>query len=102
MYVVFGGWPIPRSIKYIWRDTLPLGEIFDSPHSSKTKIVVVRSGRSMMGKWITEEREVLVNYRSLFGDRDKDPITQGIALLTDSDNTNTQAVGDYGDIIICG
>ena len=55
-----------------------------------------------MGKWITEERDVLVNYRSLFGDRDKDPITQGIALLTDSDNTNTQAVGDYGDIIICG
>lgn len=102
VYVVFGGWPIPRSIKYIWSDTLPLGEIFDSPHSRKTKIVVVRSGRSMMGKWIPEERDVLVNCRSLFGDRDKDPITQGIALLTDSDNTNTQAEEDYGDIIICG
>lgn len=102
VYVVLGGWPIPRSIKYIWSDTLPVGEIFDSPHSSKTKVIVVRSGRSMMGKWITEERNVLVDYRSVLGDGGKDPVAKGIALLTDSDDTNTHAAGDYDDITIFG
>lgn len=100
VYVVFGGWPIPSSLKYVWSDTLPVGETFDSPHSSKTKVVVVRSGRSMIGKWVTEERNVLADYRSLFGEGEKNVTVKGIALLTDSDNTNTRAVGDYGDITI--
>jgi hypothetical protein len=102
VYVVFGGWPIPSSIKYVWSDTLPVGEILDSPHSSKTKVVVVRSGRSMIGKWVTEERNVLADYRSIFGEEEKNPAAKGIALLTDSDNTNTRAVGDYGEITIFG
>ena len=100
VYVVFGGWPIPSSIKYVWSDTLPVGETFDSPHSSKTKVVVVRSGRSMIGKWVTEERNVLADYRGLFGEGENNPTAKGIALLTDSDNTNTRAVGDYSDITI--
>ncbi len=58
VYVVFGGWPIPSSIKYVWSDTLPVGDTFDSPHSGKTKIIVVRNGRSMTGRWVTEERNV--------------------------------------------
>ncbi len=102
VYVVFGGWPVPRSIKYVWSDTLPAGTKIDSPHSGKTKIIVVRSGRSAAGKWITEERNVLTDYRSVFGDGEADPEARGIALLTDSDNTKTRAVGDYDDIVILG
>lgn len=56
----------------------------------------------MMGKWITEERNVLVDYRSVLGDGGKDPVAKGIALLTDSDDTNTHAAGDYDDITIFG
>ncbi len=37
VYVIFGGWPIPSSIKYVWSDTLPVGASFDSPHSGKTR-----------------------------------------------------------------
>ena len=100
VYVVFGGWPIPSSIKYIWSDTLPVGATFDSPHSSKTKIFVVRSGRSLSGKWLTEERNVLADYRSLFGEGEKNPSARGILLLTDSDSTMTRAAGDYDGIAV--
>jgi hypothetical protein len=100
VYVVLGGWPIPSSLKYSWSDTLPVGMIFDSPHSSKTKVFVVRSGRSLSGKWLTEERNVLADYRSLFGMGEKNPSARGILLLTDSDNTMTRAVGDYDAITI--
>jgi hypothetical protein len=100
VYVVLGGWPIPSSIKYTWSDTLPVGTTFDSPHSSKTKVFVVRSGRSLSGKWLTEERNVLADYRSLFGEGEKNSSARGILLLTDSDNTMTRAVGDYDAIIV--
>ena len=100
VYVVLGGWPVPFSIKYIWSDTLPAGTAFDSPHSSRTKVFVVRSGRSLAGKWVIEERNVLADYRSLFGKEEKNPSARGILLLTDSDNTMTRAVGDYDAITV--
>jgi hypothetical protein len=100
VYVVFGGWPIPSSIKYTWSDTLPAATVFDSPLSGKTKIIVVRSGRSMAGKWVAEERNVLADYRSLFGMGEKNPSARGILLLTDSDNTMTRSVGDYDYITV--
>lgn len=100
VYVVFGGWPIPSSIKYTWSDTPPAGTVFDSPLSGKTKIIVVRSGRSMAGNWVAEERNVLADYRNLFGEGQKNPSARRILLLTDSDNTMTRAVGDYDDITV--
>jgi hypothetical protein len=100
VYVGFGGWLDPHAIKYIWSDTLPLGIIFDSPHSSKTKVIVVRSGRAQTEEWITEERNLLADSKKILAIREKPPLARGIAVLTDSDNTNSWAVGDYDDITI--
>ena len=100
VYVVFGGWPIPRSVKYTWSETLPAGSVFDSPLSGRTKGIVLRSGRSLVGNWIAEERNVLADYRRLFGEGEKSPTARGILLLTDSDNTMTRAAGDYDDITV--
>jgi hypothetical protein len=99
-YVVFGGWPVPRNIKYIWSETLPVGAVLESPFTSKTKMVVLRSGAEKLGEWVSEERDVLADYRKLFGDGETDPKAKGIAVLTDSDNTGTQAIGDYDDITV--
>ncbi len=98
VYVVLNGFPIPKAIKYIWSDTLPVDKTFDSPYSSGTKMVVVRSGRSLAGTWVAEERNVLSDYEHLFGKGERHPEAQGIAILTDSDNTRSRAVGDYADI----
>jgi hypothetical protein len=100
VYVVFSGLPFVTAIKYIWSDTLPIGMEFDSPFSSGTKIIVVRSGRALAGQWVTEERNVLSDYERFFGKGGKHPEAQGIAILTDSDNTKSRAVGDYTDISI--
>ncbi len=97
LYVVFGHWPFIKSIKYIWSDTLPVGESFNSPFSSRARIVVVRSGRTLAGTWVSERRDVLSDYRRFFDDH-ATPVARGIGVLTDSDNTHSQAVGDYADI----
>ena len=79
---------------------MPEGTVFDSPYSSGTKIVVLRSGRALAGSWVAEERNVLSDYERLFEKKDKHPVARGIALLTDSDNTRSRAVGDYAEISI--
>jgi hypothetical protein len=98
LYVVFGRWPFIKSIKYIWSDTLPVGASFNSPFSKSAKIIVLRSGRTATGMWVTETRDVLADYQRVFGDSDPAPAAEGIAILTDSDNTNSHAIGDYADI----
>ena len=101
VYVLLSGFPFVRAIKYIWSDTLPVGMTLDSPHSSGTKMIVVRSGRALTGTWVAEKRNVLSDYECLFGRKAEHPVAQGIAILTDSDDTSSRAVGDYADISIC-
>jgi hypothetical protein len=98
LYVVFGHWPLPRTIKYIWSDTLPVGASFPSPYNKAAKMIVIRSGRSQAGTWVQEKRNVLADYHHLFGEEDNNPMAAGLAILTDSDNTKSQAIGDYGEI----
>ena len=102
MYIILRGLPLVRGIKYIWSDTLPVGASFDSPHSHGTKIIVLRSGRSQMGMWVAEKRDVLADYRRFFGEGEKNPVAKGIAVLTDSDNTSSRSIGDYADIRVSG
>jgi hypothetical protein len=98
LYVVFGHFPFVRTIKYIWSDTLPVGATFNSPFAKNTKIIVVQSGRRLMGTWVQESRDVLSDFQQLYGEGEKNPMATGIAILTDSDNTNSHAIGDYSDI----
>jgi hypothetical protein len=102
IYVVFGHLPFVNTIKYIWSDTLPVGSTFTSPTASNTKIFVIRSGRAQINSWVTEKHDVFADYRQLFGEKEKNPIATGIVILTDSDNTATHAIGDYGYIQILG
>jgi len=98
LYVVFGHLPFIRAIKYIWSDTLPVGASFNSPYAKNTKIIVVQSGRTLRGTWVQERHDILFDFHQLFGEVEKNPVAAGIAILTDSDNTNSHAIGDYADI----
>jgi hypothetical protein len=100
LYVVFGQRPFVKTIKYIWSEGLPAGTSLDSPFTSRTKMIVLESGHDLEGRWVTERRDVLADFHRLFGDRETAPTAMGIAVLTDADNTNSRAVGDYGDIDI--
>jgi hypothetical protein len=100
LYVVFGGKPFVTAIKYVWSDTLPGGMAFDSPYSNGTKIIVVRGGREAEGNWVSEERNLLSDCERFFKIEKKCLVAQAIAILTDSDNTHSRAVGDYAHINI--
>ena len=59
-------------------------------------MLAVESGNRKAGQWVFEERDLLADYRLLFG---TDPqAANAIAIMTDTDNTGENAEAWYGDI----
>jgi len=99
VYIVFPGFVVPYSIKYVWSATRKAGTVVDSPFTGRTKIIVVRTGKEEFGRWFEEKRNVYEDFKNVFKVKKPDKNPSGIALLTDSDNTGTRACADYDDII---
>lgn len=98
VYVVFPGRFRPENIKYVWSSCLPVGATTESPYNSKTKIVVLRNRSTSLGKWVSEEVNVYEDYNRLFeGDPGE---VQAIAIMSDSNDTESKAVAHYDDIRI--
>lgn len=98
VYVVFPHWfpPKTRSINYIWANKLPKGEYVPNPFFANAMMLVVRSGPAEVGRWFTERRDIMRDYRLLFGE---DPPRAGaIAIMTDTDNTGETAIAWYDDL----
>ncbi len=100
VYVIFPHWlkPLTRSINYIWANQLAVGESVPNTFFSRAIMVAVESGDEKVGQWLVETRNVLEDYRRLFGE--DPPMVGGIAIMTDTDNTGEQAQAWYDDIWI--
>jgi len=89
-------------IKYVWSTTLPVGTVIPRKISKagidlEGRYVVVASGKKDLGKWMTFKRNVIDDYQKFFGA--KPPYkSMMIGILTDSNNTNSKAEADYGEI----
>jgi len=100
VYVVFPGrffWQM-RALNYIWANKLPKGEFIPNAFTSNAMLLAVESGPSKAGQWVSEERDILADFRRVFGE---DPPEAGaIAIMTDTDNTGSEATAWYGDITL--
>jgi len=100
VYVVFPGryfWQM-KAINYIWANKLTKGNFLPSVYAADSKMVAVESGNGKAGQWLNEERDLLADYRSMFG---TEPLeVEAIAIMTDTDNTGGTAEAWYGDIIL--
>lgn len=100
VYVVFPGrffWQT-RAINYIWANQLPQGQSIPNPYTSQAIMVAVQSGPARSGEWVDEERDLLSDYKRLFGEEPKN--AGAIAIMTDTDNTGESAMAWYKDIIL--
>lgn len=95
-----GEYPPHNAIAYVWANKLPAGESAPSPYTDRVRMVAVRSGNSAAGEWRAEERDVLADYRRLFGE--EPPSYAGIALMTDADDTAGSAEAWYADVTLGG
>lgn len=89
---------VPKSIRYTWSSTLPVGTEL-SKFFGNQKIIVMGTGNSKNGEWQTFERNIVEDYKRLYGDNPpKVPIA--LLILSDGISTGTLAKGDYDDIFL--
>lgn len=98
-YTIYGSYPPKGAINYIWANRLPRGETIDNAYTSKAKMVAVESGPEKVGQWVREERNIYNDYTALFGE--EPPKAIGVAIMTDTDNTQEKAAAYYSDISFC-
>jgi hypothetical protein len=98
VYVIFPHWfpPKTRSINYIWANRLPAGEFIPNSHYGNAVMLAVESGSEKVGQWVAERRDVLADFRKLFGE--EPPTAGAIAIMTDTDNTGESVVAYYDDL----
>lgn len=87
---------VPKSIRYTWSSTLPEGTEI-SAFFGNQKIVVVESGENETGKWKTFERNIVEDYKRLFGDSPPD-VPIALLILSDGDDTGDRVMADYDNI----
>jgi hypothetical protein len=92
---LFGAIPI-GALNYIWDRQTPAGTIVDNAFTDFAKMIVMRSGSADLGRWVQEERNVYEDYKKAF--EEEPPMINGVAIMTDTDNTKEAATAYYGDI----
>ena len=92
-----GEYPPMGAITYIWESKSPVGTIVPNPYTDRVMMLVLQSGNGKAGEWVTESRNLLDDYRRAFGG--DPPRVSGVAVMTDTDNTQESAIAYFGDIV---
>ena len=99
LYIVWPRFPEAfrsRIIGYIWDTTAPAGSIVKSQKTGTVTYIVLRSGPSQLGKWVTERRNVREDFKTVYGDEADDPSL--LALAIDSNDVQGSAESYVGAI----
>lgn len=100
LYVIFPRFPaLVRSqvVGYVWDSTAPAGTLLASPSNAMVRIVVLRSGPERLGQWVVESRNVLEDYRRLFGE--PPPKARRLSLFINSHHTGSVAESLFAGLV---
>ena len=92
------GLPDTHAINYIWANQMPIEQFRANPYTDQAMMLAVNSGDEQLGEWVSHTRNVKDDYKKLFGRNP--PRIKAIAIMTDTDNTQSQVTGYYGDILL--
>ena len=95
--LLYGKYPPLAAILYIWESHAPVGTMVPNPYSDRVMMFVVESGADKLNQWVSEEHNVLEDYKRAFGE--EPPMISGVSIMTDMDNTGESATAYYGDIV---
>ena len=96
----YGRYPPGVALNYVWESRLPVDTVLDNAYSARAKIVVAQSGGALAGTWVTETHDIYADYRRIVGGGGEPPRIEGIALMTDTDDTGERAVAYYDAITL--
>jgi len=98
VYVIFPHWlPIKtRSINYIWANRLPPDSALPNTYTGNAMMLALRSGGADSGQWVVERRNLVEDFRRLFGEDPPDEAL--VAVMSDTDQTQESVQAWYDDI----
>ena len=93
------GWfAMPIAVNYVWASEAEVGDAWPNPFTDNVMMVAMNSGDAHAGTWRTHRRNVRDDFRRFFG-VEVDAL-EGIAVMTDSDNSGLSARAWYGEIAL--
>ena len=99
IYVVTqDGWTFlnTKAISYVWSSQSTANDVWANPFTqSSAMMLAVRGGGEGRG-WVNEKRNIKADLQKLFGKEIR--YIKAIAIMTDTDNTNSNAISYYSDI----
>jgi hypothetical protein len=96
MHTVSGEKPPFATLMYVWDNQAAPESLVINNRSDRIRKIVLESGPAHLGQWRHYRRDIRADFRLAFGE-DPGPLI-GVAVMTDSDNTQTRAEAWYGEI----
>jgi hypothetical protein len=90
---MFGDWVWGRALVYVWSSTAPAGTSWPNPRGDGSRIVSL--GPARVGAWRAAEVDVAADFTRFFGA--KRPALQAVAVMSDTDQTCSQASATFAD-----
>jgi len=88
--------PPYATLMYVWDASAPVGSVIVNPRSDRIRKIVVESGPQRLRQWLHYARDVRADFEQAFGEAPGE--LQALAIMTDSDNTQSRARAWYGEI----
>lgn len=84
------------TLMYVWSNQLPVGTVIVNPRTDRVRKIVVESGATRLKQWLHYERQIKADFEKAFGEPPGTLL--GLAIMTDTDNTQGKARAWYGEI----
>jgi hypothetical protein len=91
--LIYGRYPPGLALAYVWDNRLPPGTVLPNAYTDRVRMIVAQSGSALAGQWVGERRNVYEDYRRIVGG--EPPRIEGVAVMTDTDDTGDSAVAWY-------
>ena len=85
------------ALNYVWSYQHKRNDTWNNPFAgNKAKMLAQRDASDLQATWFKEQRNVAMDFKQLFGKSIRR--IDGVAIMTDSDNSGLSAIALYGDI----
>ena len=94
--LLYGRYPPHSSLGYIWANREHEEKVIASVSTEKSKMIPLQMGSKNLGKWQTQDVNIIEDYKMAFGTNP--PPIASIGIMNDSDDTGENAVS-YVDFV---
>ena len=92
------GWTFlsTKAISYVWSRHSQANDVWPNPFANSSAMMLAVRGKEDGNGWVTEKRNMKADLQKVFGKEIR--YIKAIAIMTDTDNSNSSAISYYSDI----